>query len=164
MVPWSPLAFSLLAGKYDRAAVERAGPRAGGLPRDAADPGETRPADDKRLDGANPFGDALFTERNWAIVDMVKRIAGETGHSPAKIALSWVAKRPDVTSTLLGVSRAGQLADNLAALDVVLSPEHRTALEAVSAPNDPRMLYSLFTPAMRQNAAFGGSAVEPWRA
>ena len=162
VVPWSPLAFGLLTGKYDRAAVEAAGPRAGGLPRDAAAAGETRPAGDKRLDGANPFGDALFTERNWRIVDALRRVAGEAGQSPARVALAWVAGRPGVASTLMGVSRAEQVADNVAALGVSLSPEHRAALDAASAP-DLRMLYSLFTPAARRQAVFGGSAVRAWR-
>lgn len=163
ILPWSPLAYGLLTGKYDRASVEAAGPRAGGLPRDAATDGETRPEGDKRLDGANPFGDTLFTGRNWKIVDVLRRVADEAGQSPARVALSWVAGRPGVTSVLMGVSRAGQVPDNAAALDVVLSPEHRAALDAVSAA-DPRMLYGLFTPALRRQVVFGGSAVRGWRA
>ena len=163
LVPWSPLAYGLLTGKYDRATVAASGPRAGGLPRDAAIAGEARPRDDKRLDGANPFGDSLFTERNWAIVDALRHVAAQTGQSPARIALSWVMARPGVTSTLMGVSRLEQVADNIAALDTVLAPEHRAALDAASAPDQP-MLYSLFTPTMRTNVVFGGSTVEPWRA
>jgi aryl-alcohol dehydrogenase-like predicted oxidoreductase len=163
MVPWSPLAFGLLTGKYDRATVEDAGTRAGGLPRDAATDSIQRPADDKRLDGANPFGDTLFTERNWKLVDELRRVAAEAGHSAASVALAWVIGRPGVTATLMGVSRVEQVADNVAALGVELSAAHRAALDAVSAP-DPRMLYSLFTPAIRQQAVFGGSSVETWRA
>jgi len=162
IVPWSPLAYGLLTGKYDRTAVEAAASRAGGLPRDAAAEGELRPDGDKRLDGANPFGDTLFTERNWKVVDVLRRVADEAGQSPARVALSWVAGRPGVTSTLMGVSRAEQVPDNAAALDVALSPEHRAALDAVSAP-DAKMLSSLFTPAMRQQVVFGGSSVRSWR-
>ena len=162
MVPWSPLAYGLLTGKYDRATVEAAAPRTGGLPRDAAVADEVRPDGDKRLDGANPFGDTLFTERNWRIVDALRRVADEAGQSMARVALAWVAGRPGVTSTLMGVSRAGQVSDNAAALDVALSPEHRAALDATSAP-DARMLYGLFTPAVRQQVVFGGGSVEGWR-
>ena len=36
IVPWSPLAFGLLTGKYDRATVEATPLRAAGLPRNAA--------------------------------------------------------------------------------------------------------------------------------
>jgi len=162
IMPWSPLAFGLLTGKYDRATVDSAAPRTAGLPRDGAVEGAQRPENDKRLDGANPFGDTLFTEPNWKIVDAVKSVAEETGLSPAKVALSWVIGRAGVTSTLMGASRAEQIADNVAALDVVLSLPHRARLDAVSAPN-PEMLYSLFTPLLRQHAVFGGSTVTPWR-
>ncbi|CAN5277877.1 aldo/keto reductase [soil metagenome] len=161
MVPWSPLAYGLLAGKYDRATVEASAPRSGGLPRDAAKGDEQRPADDKRLDGSNPFGDTLFTDQNWRIVDEVKRIAREMGQTPARVALAWVIGRPGVASTLMGVSRASQVTDNIDALDVVLSAEHRAALDAVSAPA-PRMLYGLFTAPMREHVVFG-SPVAPWR-
>ena len=162
IVPWSPLAFGLLTGKYDRASVEASGPRAGGLPREAATDGAPRPEGDKRLDGANPFGDTLFTERNWRIVEAVRRVADEAGQTPARVALAWVLGRPGLASTLMGVSRAEQVLDNAAALDVALSPEHQAALDTVSA-GEPRMLYGLFSPAMRRNAVFGGSVVRGWR-
>ena len=163
LVPWSPLAFGFLTGKYDRATVEASGPRQGGLPRDAAANDEKRPEEDKRLDGANPFGDSLFTERNWRIVDELKQVAADAKESLARIALAWVLGRPGVASTLIGVSRVSQVADNALALDLRLAPEHQAALDAVSAPESPRMLYSLFTPTMRQHAVFGGFAVERFK-
>jgi hypothetical protein len=58
----------------------------------------------------------------------------------------------------MGVSRAEQVPDNVAALGVTLSAEHRAALDAVSA-GDGRMLYGLFTPAVRRQVVFGGAAV-----
>ena len=158
VVPWSPLAFGLLTGKYDRASVESAALRAAGLPSGKAEQEEKRPLDDKRLDGANPFGDSLFTERNWKILDTLKAISTETGLSQAKIALAWVTSRAGVASTLMGVSRVAQIPDNASSLDLVLLAEHRDKLDAVSAA-DPKMLYSLFSPLMRQHAVFGGSSV-----
>ncbi len=158
ILPWSPLAYGLLAGKYDRASVEASGPRDGGLPRDGATDADQRADDNKRLDGANPFGDSLFTDRNWQIVGELRRIAAEAGQSPATVALAWVVGRPGVTSTLMGVSRAAQVTDNIAALGLTLAPEHRAALDTVSDRN-PRMLYSLFTPSMRKQAIFGGADV-----
>ena len=161
IMPWSPLAYGLLTGKYDRAVVEAAKPRAGGLPRDAAIADDERSDDDKRLDGANPFGDTLFTERNWEIVEELRRVAGEIGQSPARVALAWIAGRPGITSMLMGVSRVEQVRDNAAALGVILSAAHRAALDVVSAP-PARMLYNLFTPALRRQAVFGGRSVTPW--
>ena len=78
------------------------------------------------------------------------------------MALAWVIGRPEIISILIGVSRVEQVLDNAAALDVVLSPEHRAELDAVSAP-DPRMLYGLFTPASRRQVVFGGSTVRGWQ-
>lgn len=160
MVPWSPLAYGLLTGKYDRAAVE-AGPTRGpgGLPKDAAAAGDVRPSGDKRLDGANPFGGTLFTPRNWDIVDAVRRIADAIGQSPARVALAWVVGRPGVASTLMGVSRPEQVADNVAALELVLSADHRAALDAASSPAEPRLLYGLARRPFRDQVVFGGDAV-----
>jgi aryl-alcohol dehydrogenase-like predicted oxidoreductase len=158
IVPWSPLAYGLLSGKYDRKTVEAGAPRAGGLPNESATGAEKRPEGDKRLDGANPFGDTLFTERNWAIVEAVRKVASASGLSAARVALAWVLGRPGVACTLMGVSRAEQVHDNSAALDAELSPEHLQALNEVSA-GEPRMLYSLFTPAVRSAVVFGGSSV-----
>ncbi len=84
-------------------------------------------------------------------MDGLKKIAAEAGEAPARIALAWVCGQPGITSTLMGVSRAEQVKDNAAALDIVLSSEQREALDRLSAPADPRMLYSLFTPS-RGNA------------
>jgi aryl-alcohol dehydrogenase-like predicted oxidoreductase len=161
--PWSPLGYGLLSGKYDRDAVQAAGSRAAGLPREAAALGAERADNDKRLDGPNPFGDTLFTERNWAIVAGLKSIADEAGTTMARVALAWLMQRPGVGATLIGVSRIEQLADSLAAADTVLSEAHLRALDVLSAQQNPRMLYSLFAPTLRQHAVFGGSVVNTFR-
>jgi aryl-alcohol dehydrogenase-like predicted oxidoreductase len=158
VLPWSPLAFGLLTGKYRRDQVEAGGARAGGLPTEAADPDAQRAAHDKRLDGANPFGDSLFTERNWKIADVVRQVADDLGATPAQVALAWVLGRPQVGMALLGVSRPAQLADNLRALDLHLPARHLQTLDDASTPA-AQTLYGLFTPAMRQGAVFGGAAV-----
>lgn len=94
-------------------------------------------------------------------MDALRRVAVATGQTAARVALSWVIGRPGVSSTLMGVSRAEQVADNAAALSLELSAEHRAALDAVSMHN-PRMLYRLFTPALRRQVVFGGSNVKAW--
>ncbi|MCI0755344.1 aldo/keto reductase [Teichococcus vastitatis] len=132
LVPWSPLAYGLLTGKYDRASVGAAAPRKGGVPNQPQAEGRPRPEGDKRLDGDNPFGDTLFTDRNWTIVETLKRVAEELGESPARVALAWVVGRQGVASTLMGVSRAEQVTDNVAALDLNLAPEQSEVLDAAS--------------------------------
>jgi aryl-alcohol dehydrogenase-like predicted oxidoreductase len=155
LMPWSPLAYGLLSGKYDRTTVEAGPSRAGGLPSMAASDHEDR---SPRLDGANPFGDMLFTERNWSIVEAVRHVATEIGQTPARVALAWVLGRPAVRTTLVGVSRVAQLQDNIAAIDLRLDPEHLAQLDTASKPGLP-MLYGLFSDEMRSQAVFGGATV-----
>ena len=157
VMPWSPLAYGLLTGKCARATVEAGAPRAGGLPSEPGR-GEARPEGDKRLDGANPFGDTLFTERNWRIVEALRGVAAALGETPARVALAWVLSRPGVDTALMGVSRVGQVHDNIAATDLVLPAEQLAVLEAATTPA-AAMIYGLFTPTGRQNVVFGGSAV-----
>ena len=161
MMPWSPLAYGLLTGKYDRATVEAGSPRAGGLPSDAA-AGEARAPGDKRLDGANPFGDTLFTDRNWRIVKALRGVTEAMGEPPARVALAWVLSRPGVDTALMGVSRVSQLQENIAATDLCLPAEQIAALDAASAP-EVAMIYGLFTPSARQHIVFGDSAVNSRR-
>jgi len=157
MVPWSPLAYGLLTGKYDRAAVEAGAPRAGGLPSDAGT-GASRPEGDKRLDGSNPFGDTLFTDRNWAIVEALRGVADTIGETPARVALAWVLSRGGVDTALMGVSRVSQVHDNVAATELRLPADQIAILDEVSSLQTA-MLYGLFSPQARQNFVFGGASV-----
>ncbi|MEO3385095.1 aldo/keto reductase [Mesorhizobium sp. CAU 1741] len=157
MMPWSPLAYGLLTGKYDRATVEAGAPRAGGLPSDAGT-GVARPEGDKRLDGSNPFGDTLFTDRNWRIVDALRGVADVIGETPARVALAWVLSKPGVDTALMGVSRVSQVHDNVAATELRLPAEQIAVLDEASSP-ERAMIYGLFTQVARQNLVFGGAAV-----
>lgn len=157
MMPWSPLAYGLLTGKYDRATVEAGPPRTGGLPSDIGT-GAARPEGDKRLDGSNPFGDTLFTDRNWRIVETVRAVADEIGETPARVALAWVLSRPGVDTALMGVSRVSQVHDNVAATELMLPADQIAILDEASKP-ESALIYGLFTPAARQHIVFGGSAV-----
>lgn len=157
LVPWSPLAAGLLTGKYGRDKLAEAGP-AGSLPDregDAAAGGS-----DGRLNGDNPFGGMLFTEANFAVVDVLRAVADETGRPMAQVALAWVARRPGVSSVLVGASRPEQLVQNIAALDVTLSPEQQSRLDAAGRPPslNPYFIFDLPMPTI-----FGGQTVEAWR-
>ena len=158
LVPWSPVAYGLLTGKYHRATVEASGQREGSVPNKGSVEHDARPEGDKRLDGDNPFGSMLFTDRNWRIVDEVKRIAFEAGETPARIALAWVIGRTGVASTLMGVSRPEQVTDNARALGLILSADHVAALDEVSGGGEP-LLYGLSRPPARNHMVFGGADV-----
>jgi aryl-alcohol dehydrogenase-like predicted oxidoreductase len=111
ITPWSPLRGGVLSGKYTRANAAEAKPDRG--------------------DRVKSF----LNERNLTIIDALLKVAGETGASPASIALAWVQSRPGVSSTIIGARRLDQLEQNLAALSVALSQEQVAALNAVSEPS-----------------------------
>jgi aryl-alcohol dehydrogenase-like predicted oxidoreductase len=158
LVPWSPLGAGLLTGKYGREMLGQAG-RGTGLPDKAAEAGQGE--SDGRLNGDNPFGGMLFTERNFDVVDVVRAVAGELGRSMAQVALAWVAGRPGVSSVLVGASRAAQLMENIAALDIRFTPDQQARLDRVSAPPslNPYFIFDLPT-----ERIFGGHPVRPWAA
>lgn len=157
LVAWSPLAAGLLTGKYGRDKIEQAGP-AGSLPDRA---GETPDGgSDGRLNGDNPFGGMLFTECNFDVVDTLRAVAAEVGRPMAQVALAWVAARAGVSSVLIGASRAEQLAQNIASLDITLTPHQQARLDAASPP-PPLNPYFIFE--LPRERIFGGRSVQPWR-
>lgn len=139
IMPWSPLAGGFLTGKYKR-----------------GDTGNTG-----RLSGANPFGNSKFTDRNWDILDVLTSVAKEIDRPAAQVALAWTMARPGVTSTLIGASSLSQLASNIAASEITLSPDHMAQLDAASAP---AMGFSAaLTQPMIRRLVFGGNAVTGWQ-
>lgn len=156
LVPWSPLAAGLLTGKYGRGMLAKSG-GAGSLPDRT---GETpQGGSDGRLNGDNPFGGLLFTEANFAVVDVLRAVAAEVGRPMAQVALAWVARRPGVSSVLVGASRPEQLEQNVAALEVALSADQQERLNAAGKPPslNPYFIFDLPTPTI-----FGGQAVQAW--
>ena len=156
MVPWSPLGAGLLTGKYGRDKIGDAN-RSAVLPDKAGTVSEGQ--SDGRLNGDNPFGGMLFTDRNFDIVDVLKAVALDVGRSSAEVALAWVAKRPGVSSVLIGASRVDQLTQNIASLDIILEDEHLQRLDVAGAPP---MLNPYFIFQMPTETVFGGQQVRPW--
>ncbi|MFF3749889.1 aldo/keto reductase [Streptomyces sp. NPDC002018] len=109
LLVWSPLAGGLLSGKFSRDNQNPAGSRRSGF---------DFPVVDK--------------ERVWKVLDVLGPIAEAHGCSPARIALAWLLARPAVTSVLVGAKRLDQLRDNVAAVDVALTPEETRRLDEVS--------------------------------
>lgn len=141
IVPWSPLAGGFLAGKYTRD-----GAGAGG---------------EGRLAGSNPFGDSKFTDRNWATLDTLRSVAEDLGRPLSQVALAWLARRPGVSTVLLGTRTERQLSDNLASLEVDLGAEATTRLDEVSGI-ELGFPYGIYTPEVMRSAVGGGSLVLGW--
>src|SRR6266436_1840343 len=53
--------------------------------------------------------------------------------SPARISLAWLLSKPVVTSVIIGAKRLDQLQDNLAAVELKLTPDELRQLDEVSA-------------------------------
>lgn len=69
------------------------------------------------------------------IIDEVEAIAKELQRPMAHVALAWVRQKPEVSAPIIGFSKPSQLADAIAGLDLVLSPEQVRRLEAHYVPH-----------------------------
>jgi len=111
LTTWSPLASGLLTGKY----------------RDGV-PADSRAA----LAGYGWLAEQITDPTAAAKVEKVRPIADELGCTLAQLALAWCTKNPHVSTVITGASRASQVVENFAALDVIpaLTPE---VLERIDA-------------------------------
>jgi len=100
---WAPLGGGVLTGKYNSATGSG------------------------RLKGQE-----VVSDQNRSIASEVMAVAQELGASPAQVALSWVRQAAGVVIPIIGARTVEQLEDNLGALSVTLSPEHRDRLTKVS--------------------------------
>ena len=107
LMVWSPLAGGFLSGKYTRESE-----------------GEGRRAtfDFPPVD----------KERAYDIIDVLRELATAKGATVAQLALAWLLHQPAVSSVIIGAKRPDQLADNLGAVDVEITPEELARLDAVS--------------------------------
>jgi len=69
-------------------------------------------------------------EKNQRLVDALARVAAARGVTPAQLAIAWVRAKGSSIVPLLGARTRAQLADAIAALDIVLAPDEVAALEA----------------------------------
>ncbi len=112
VIPWSPLAGGFLTGKYER---------------------DGNPAEGTR-GAASDSLQSYFTEENWAVLDAVRSVADETDATTAQVALAWLLEQDVVTAPIIGPKTSEQLADNVGALSVDLSPDQ---VERIAAPKTP---------------------------
>jgi aryl-alcohol dehydrogenase-like predicted oxidoreductase len=69
--------------------------------------------------------------RNLALVEQVRAFAAERGVTAGQLALAWVLSRGDDVVPIPGTKRRTYLRENVAALDIILSPDELATLEAV---------------------------------
>ena len=112
LMVWSPLAGGFLSGKYPRDAQGQ------------AEEGSRRMAFDFP---------PVNKPKAWDCIDAMRPMAEARGVSVAQVALAWLLHQPQVTSVIVGAKRPEQLADNIAATSVVLSPEELQKIGDASA-------------------------------
>ncbi len=112
---WSPLASGLLTGKYNE-----------GIP-------EGTRVSLKGYEWLRKDFESDEARRNIDKVRQMLPIANEMGCSMAQLALAWCLKNPNVSTVITGASRAKQVSENMAALEVVpkLTDDVMTQIEAI---------------------------------
>jgi aryl-alcohol dehydrogenase-like predicted oxidoreductase len=110
LMPWSPLAGGFLTGKFTR---------------------EVNQAGDSRRDSFD--FPPLNKEKAYEIIDLMGRIAGNHNVSIAQVALAWLRNKPGVTSVIIGAKKLEQLLDNIASVDLNISPGEMKSLDEKSA-------------------------------
>ncbi|MFZ4962851.1 aldo/keto reductase [Pseudomonas sp. Mn2068] len=69
------------------------------------------------------------------VIGVVQEIARERGVSMAQIAMAWVLGHRGAPTPIVGASKAAQIDDAVAALDIVLSQEERARMEHFYVPH-----------------------------
>jgi len=109
LMVWSPLAGGLLSGKFG--------------------PGSNNPEDARRTNFDFP---PVERDRAWKCVEVMREVGEVHGVSVARVALAWLLAKSHVMSIIIGAKTVEQLDDNLAAVDLVLTPEEVARLDEVS--------------------------------
>lgn len=110
LVPFSPLGRGFLTGRYTSV--------------------EDMPATDMRR-GQPRFADGNL-ERNLAIVARLEELARGRGVTTGQLALAWVQHRGEDVVPIPGTRRQKYLDENVAALDLTLSPDELATIEAAA--------------------------------
>lgn len=116
---WSPLASGILTGKYNA-----------GIPEDAR----------LNIPGFEWLRDRALAGDRLQRVAKLGELAKALGVSLATLSIAWTLKNPDVTTTILGATKAEQLVQNFEALDVLpkLTGEVMQQIEGIME-NKPKL-------------------------
>ena len=111
VIPFSPLANGLLTGKYRRNTPLPEGARLTLIPRVAG---------------------RYLTDDNWTIVERLEGFAVERGHTLLELAVSWLARRPQVASVIAGATRPDQVEQNARAAGWALTDEDMQEIDRLT--------------------------------
>lgn len=113
LLPWSPMAMGILAGRYADA--------------------ENAPADSRATLRGGIYAERV-TARGIEVGNKFVQLARDNGISPAQLAVLWVKDQPGITAPLIGPRTMEQLEHFLPVLDMRLSDQVREACDALVPP------------------------------
>jgi aryl-alcohol dehydrogenase-like predicted oxidoreductase len=113
LLPWSPLAMGVLAGRYSDAA---------NLP------------DDSRAARIQTWAAERVTPRGIATAGQVGRVARKYGMTPLQLALVWVKDQPGITAPIIGPRTEAHLDAALPVLDMQLDRGAAAELDEIVPP------------------------------
>ncbi len=116
ILPWSPLAGGILAGRYPPGAVEF----------DA----------DSRAARAGAMFQQRVTRKGREVAAQVAAMAQQRGLTASQLALLWVKDQPGVTSPIIGPRTLAHLEDALGVLDKKLDDADRPLFDALVHPGN----------------------------
>jgi aryl-alcohol dehydrogenase-like predicted oxidoreductase len=116
LLPWSPLAGGILAGRYNEANATPEGSRLERMGRDSM------------------FGQRV-TRRALEVARGVAAIARERGLTTSQLALLWCKDQPGITAPIIGPRTMAQLEDALGILDLQLGDDAER-LDALNPPGN----------------------------
>ncbi|MCC6126427.1 MAG: aldo/keto reductase [Pirellulales bacterium] len=82
-------------------------------------------------------------EKNLALIENLRAIAAETGHSVAQLVLRWTLQQPGVTCTLCGARRPDQVRENAGGSGWELTAEQLARIEKLLAARGAPAVRSL---------------------
>jgi aryl-alcohol dehydrogenase-like predicted oxidoreductase len=112
VIPYAALGSGFLSGKYRRDGTLPPTPRAGGVQK------------------------AYMTDRGFAVLAAVEKVAAAVGATPGQVALSWLAHRPGITAPIASATSVAQLRELAGGIALRLDDEARALLESASAWRD----------------------------
>ncbi len=110
ITPWSPLAGGLLTGKYNL---------------EDKDKEDSKPSRKSFIKGG-------MTDKNFAIIDEIRKISQEINKTPSQIAINWLLQKEGVVSPIIGARTLDQLEENLGALGFSLTKEQTKRIDEIS--------------------------------
>jgi aryl-alcohol dehydrogenase (NADP+) len=76
-----------------------------------------------------------YQESDFTVVERVVGLAQQRGVTPSQIALAWLLHQPGVTAPIIGASKIAHLEEDVAAIDIELSPEELDILQQPYLPH-----------------------------